>query len=339
MAVILKVKAPAITVKITAMTDAPTITLIGGSGRSGTTLLRRLLGRHEAVCESPEWRVPVDPGGLVDFYTGEMGAWSPLLFDARLQALRRLLQAVSAKPGWLHWYRRALHASGLAKVRGRNLDVAYGQMVVTRFCPNFEELTQQLLTRLEAFRYHAVWAGSSFLDDDLLAFGGPFDESELRGLLGGFFRGVVSSATAHAGAQHYIEKNTWYPLVFDRFLELVPEARLVVIRRDPRDVVCSLMEQRWAPSELDAAAYYYNKLDQRWTYVRKQLTTDVYLEVEYEELVENPEIVLASIGEFASIPIAQGPYGLSTKSIGRWRNNLTPTQIERLGTLLAVDKE
>ena len=329
----------AITVQNITMIDMPTITLIGGNGRSGTTLLRRLLGRHEAVCESPEWRVPVDPGGLVDFYVGETGAWSPLLFDARLRALRRVLQAVSAKPGWLHWYRRALHASGLAKAQGRNLDVAYGQMDVTRFCPNFEELARELLVRLEVFRYQAVWTGSSFLDDGSLTFGGPFDSIELRDLLGDFFRGVASSAAAHASAQHYVEKNTWYPLVFDRFLELVPEARLVVIRRDPRDVVCSLMEQRWAPSELDSAAHYYTKLDQRWAHVRKHLTTDVYLEVEYEELVENPEMVLTSIGEFAGIPIAQGPYGLSAKSIGRWRNNLTPTQIERLGALLALDKK
>lgn len=306
------------------------ITLVGGSGRSGTTLLRRLLGRHPKVCEVPEWRLPVDPGGLVDFYVAVSAAWTPLLFDAHYRRLAVLLRQVGSKGVLASLYRRAVHGSGLARRVSLNLDLPYGAVDASLFCPGYPQLAEALLDNLRSLEYRAVWTGSPFLSDGRTVLGGPFKPEALAAILGSFYRQVVQGTLQAHGGEHYVEKNTWYPLVFDRFLELVPEARLVNIWRDPRDVVCSMVEQRWAPSDLLSAARYYRAIMDRWYAVRSQLPVGSFLDVFYEELVTKPEDVLERIAAFAGIPLSPGPYGLSAGSIGRWQRGLRPGQVEQI---------
>ena len=63
----------------------------------------------------------------------------------------------------------------------------------------------------------------------------PPQSKQLADRLGKFYRDFASDVTTHQRVPHFLEKNTWNILYFDRLLELVPEARLVHVRRDPRD--------------------------------------------------------------------------------------------------------
>lgn len=313
------------------------VTLVGGSGRSGTTLLRRLLGRHPKVCEVPEWRLPVDPGGLVDFYVALGAAWTPLLFDAHYRRLASLLRQVGPKGALASLYRRVVHGSGLARHVSLSLDLPYGAVDASLFCPGYQQLAQALLDDLRSLEYRAIWTGSPFLANGRTALGGPFAPEVLAAVLGGFYRGVVKETLQAHGGEHYVEKNTWYPLVFDRFLELVPEARLINIWRDPRDVVCSMLEQRWAPNGPLSAARYYRAIMDRWYAVRHQLPVDSFLDVSYEELVIEPEGILERITAFAGIPLSPGPCELSASSIGRWQRGLRPAEMKQILPYLAPE--
>lgn len=315
------------------------ITLVGGSGRSGTTLLRRLLGRHPAVFEAPEWRLPVDPDGLVDFYASVTGAWTPLVFDRRYRALERLLRQVGPKSPLQRTYRRLIHGLGFTGLGRRNLDIAYGAVDAAGFCPDFPALADDLLAQLRALVYRATWTGSPLFSDGRTVLGDCLSSQQLATILGGFYRGVAASALTASGCTHYLEKNTWYPLVFDRFLEMVPEARLVVIHRDPRDVVCSLVEQRWAPREPVAAARYFRAIMDRWYAVRARLPAASYLEVSYEALVRGPDAILADIANVTGLPLVPGPHGLRDTTVGRWQRGLSQDDLRRVLPYLAPELE
>ena len=314
-----------------------TITLIGGSGRSGTTLLRKVLGKHIDVCEVPEWRVPVDPGGLIDFYTSLSGTWTPSVFDSRFKELKKILNRVGKNTIFARIYRRLIHRLALNKVCSRNLDIAYGQVDVSQFCPIFLELIKELENKLNLLKYQSFSTNSEFWDNGETALAGPFQQDVLQEILGGFYRQVVTEALNHTKCQHYLEKNTWYPLVFHKFIELVPEAKLIHIVRDPRDVVCSMMNQRWAPQELDTAVTYFQSIMHQWSFVKDQLPKESFIEVAYEELISDPEEILGRISRFAGIPVESGPYHLSKKSIGRWNSDLNDADKNRLNTLLELE--
>jgi hypothetical protein len=313
------------------------ITLVGGSGRSGTTLLRRLLGRHADVCEVPEWRLSVDPGGLIDFHAALSSAWTPLIFDAHYRRLERLLWQVGAKSRLLRGYRRILHRVGIARRCATNFDVAYGAVDATTFCPRYPELATELLAALRILKYRGIWTGTPFLSTGELVLGLPHQDMELSELLGGFYRGVAHETLAAAGKRHYLEKNTWYPLVFDRFVQMVPEAKLVNIWRDPRDVLCSLMEQRWAPPGHLPAARYFRCIMDRWYAVRARLSASMFLDVRYEDLVTDPASTLERIAAFADLPVVPGTHELSAKAVGRWRKCLDDRQMRDILPYLAPE--
>ena len=45
------------------------VIFIGGSGRSGTNILRKLLSKHSQVASLPfEHRFIIDPDGIIDFF-------------------------------------------------------------------------------------------------------------------------------------------------------------------------------------------------------------------------------------------------------------------------------
>ena len=48
------------------MNEIPVL-LIGGTGRSGTSILSRIFSTHPDITDVPEWRFLIDPDGIIDF--------------------------------------------------------------------------------------------------------------------------------------------------------------------------------------------------------------------------------------------------------------------------------
>lgn len=311
------------------------IVFIGGAGRSGTTLLRRILGQHEEVCEAPEYRFPVDPDGVIDFFVSVSEMWSPFLFDQRLSRLERVLRQSGAKIPLAGIYRRLIHWLGLNHSRRINFDMPYGAVNATKTFPSYAKLVDTLLSELTMFKYKAFYSGSKLLWTRSMQFGSQWRRVELSDILGRFYRALVDDALTASGKRYYVEKNTWSILYFNRLLEILPEARLVHIYRDPRDVVCSLVQQRWAPHDTMQAAVYLQNVLSRWRDIKENVPRNSYIEVSYEQLVKHPARVLQEISEFASLPIKLGRINLSAQSLGRWRNEISLELVEHVNVVLA----
>ncbi len=296
---------------------------IGGSGRSGTSILSRIFEAHPDVAVVPEWRYMVDPDGLVDF-CGEDSPWTPYSYDLRLKRLESVLRRVTVRtPVDLLSAALQRAVSDVPGFRQRVWRRPYAGLQTATLCPAFSAHVDALMAELGRCSFSGQWLGQSCLDSTQISWRAREDYPDLRAAVQQFLDAVISDVLQATGKQFYLEKNTWSILAWDRILALVPVARLVHIYRDPRDVVSSFLQQRWMPSDPLLAAKCYVDTMAEWRRVAARVDPSSFLEISLEALVRDRRAVLQKLCELWSLPWHDGlmTLRLSDGSLGRWQQD------------------
>jgi hypothetical protein len=196
---------------------------------------------------------------------------------------------------------------------------------------------QQLISELVEFSFPARWVGSeSYQLHPEAHYAGPRSKEELARILGGFVRNVINDLLIQTEKSFFVEDNTWNILFAREILDLVPEAKIVHVCRDPRDVVASFSHQRWSPKDKEQGAQWYRAMMNHWFAVRSTLPTDSYIEIKLEDAVTAPQTTVRAVCEFTEI--AFDPVMLETdltrSNTGRWRTEFSPAEKEKVMAVL-----
>ncbi len=170
---------------------------------------------------------------------------------------------------------------------------------------------------------------------------------------GDFLRIVMEAIARKQGVERWAESTPLHMLYLPLIKKVIPEALVIHIIRDGRDVTASLDRIGWIrPLPWNRArAFLVPAIFWRWIVSKgrrygRALGAD-YMEVHYEELVQNPRDTLARIGKFIAHDldydriqqVALGSVhnpnssfrgdGKETEAntIGRWKNIFTPAQV------------
>jgi hypothetical protein len=195
---------------------------VGGTGRSGTTVVGDLLGSHEHIRTSVpiEIKFLANKSGLLHLVFGrdksdQKESVSLLNVTSRIRKRRRAKQALVKIEAefldrmWNDWWDidappphgRGLH-SGISKQR-----------------------LQELLDRLiKDLRINRVWAGRRFMRD------------------------FISSQEDHGNQKYWVETTPLNVAQARRIKKLFPNALFINMVRDPRDVIASLLTKNWGPT-------------------------------------------------------------------------------------------
>jgi hypothetical protein len=153
------------------------------------------------------------------------------------------------------------------------------------------------------------------------------------------------------GVTHFGEKTPGHLRCLPEVRRLYPESKIILMYRDGRDVALSLTQVPWMHPDLYVAFamwLYYWRIHRK---LLQQRSPNVYY-VKYEELVADPERCLRAVLDFLGLPyeaqvvlgngncegIVEREYDwkwralepISADRAGRWRNELSSKQIERL---------
>lgn len=305
---------------------------IGGTGRSGSNILKAILSQHSACAALPfEPRYIIDPDGILDYYNG-IEFWSPYVQDYKLRRLFDLLDGVAERS-----------PDDLQEISRREKSVIdpivdtpprYFQWELDKHIPGFNKCVDQLKSNLIGFKYDNYWVGSESHHDgnNYSIYPRIKTKEQLQPILSNFLTDIYDLFLDSEGAFILIDDSTFSILHADQLIELIPNTGIIHVYRDPRDVIASLKTQRWAPSQLDQAIQWYGDLVDRWNIVKGRLSGDQYIELSFEQLVQDYSGAMDKLSQWGGTDFT-GVRNLidpNKHNMGRYLKELSPAQIRQI---------
>ena len=298
---------------------------IGGTGRSGTTILKRVLSQHSKVVALPdELRIIVDPNGALELISLLSERWSPYNADIAIHRFLDLLEKCGRART-----NTAIIAEKIEKNFFRFLGIAPRQYLGMGFksyfgAKNYQQCIDVLKEELVFHVTRGNWAGSPTPQlPSKIYESAPASIIELEEMISRFFNNLYSYVAVD-GQTHWLDDTPSNLLHSHELLSLFPEMRMIHIYRDPRDVLASYQGFSWGGDEYEIIAWRLAHIYERWIDIRDQIPSDSYLEIALEVISNDPRTNFLKICEFVELEYEEGLTDIPLDKVhaGRWKQDI-----------------
>jgi len=294
--------------------------MISGTGRSGTNILKEIFSKHSKVCTLPfEYRFIIDPGGIIDFYNSFSSIWSPFIADKKIKDLEKYLLNLSEKKFWGNTLSKLL--TKYDKSGKKIAPESYYGWELNKWLPNFKIHVNTLINELKTFEYSGYWPGiESYKIKNKVYFSEYKNKTQLAEIISRFMRNYINDLLEKNKKEYFVEDNTWNILFAKEIIEIIPEAKLIHIIRDPRDIIASFRHQRWCPDDIKQATNFYRSIIERWFDIKNEIASKNLIEIKLEKLIDNPEYFFKKICVFTGLTFEEEILSvyLNRSHSGRW---------------------
>jgi hypothetical protein len=228
---------------------------------------------------------------------------------------------------------KAFRLAGISITPKKYLDVE-----LSRFIPNYSEHVNTLLNELIEFEYTGERLGTgSYSFNNKIQYAPNYSKERLKKIFQNFIYSFIQDILTHNHKDCFIEDNTWNILFSADLLDLIPNAKIISVVRDPRDVVASFAKQKWMPSNKAQSAKIYNDLIVEWIEIRRNLDKQSWIEVRLEDVVLEPESQIRKICDFIELPWEDNllKIDLSKSNSGQWKKDFSEEEQRSVIPLLA----
>lgn len=218
------------------------IIFVGGTGRCGKSIVAEALARHPDAYKPPfELRFITDPDGLVDTYVTWKYCWTPYIADVKLGRLIGLLADVGFS-----------FPDGDSRYKDWALSTLFSEWRIASV-----EMYEQLGKMVTLKWVGESCKGASFIHTRR-------DPELVRQAIGAFLHRLFTSLAQWKDVHTLILDETWAPMQGQYIKEMLPEAKIVWVWRDPIDTVASMIEQPWCPKDPVKAAQWVKDISESW---------------------------------------------------------------------------
>jgi hypothetical protein len=141
--------------------------------------------------------------------------------------------------------------------------------------------------------------------------------------------------------QRWVEKTPYHIYEIEKLINIFPNAKFIVVYRDPRAVIAS-----WLKKDLDKSIlgliWSWNKVTSRILSLQKSALRSKIIFLSYETLIQEPETAVRAICKFLNeefqsemldVAVVNSKFednskkGFDLSTLERWKNILSPNQI------------
>lgn len=314
---------------------------IGGTGRSGTTVLNNLLGRNTDILSFPnESRFIIDPDGLLNLRRFLSSSYT--IVDAREAIFRfeRLMRVYLTVPS-----KAPYEGYAFANTFGRefyfdHLDSFLSKITACSYTGSDYHVEPHSLNEgrfvLAGVIAQKIWRtirnanthfGQLQLDRPKLKIGKYFeDTSLLNQYCAEYVENLFMHKVEQEGKKTWVEKTPSNLLSILELRDLFPDHLFIHTKRDPRGVVHSYQQQYWAPSRIEDTVELLKQFYSRWAAIKKQADlSQNYIEMKVEDLASDQakwiNVIEGKIGDMTSEYIQ--PITLDINKVDYWKDTMS----------------
>lgn len=302
---------------------------IGGTGRSGTTIIAHMLGLHPEIYTFPkEIRFITDPDGVISLKSAIVDNWSFFQADFAIERFFTFMSKLKKKS------------------LGSYPTIDFASMVGGDF---YDQWLDSLRKELIDFEFNSNWIGrtSGFkkvLSKKVLTTNEkrkPFfpksyfcsrkSEEEFNAIMSNWLNAFFVQAAEFNGKKYALDHTPMNNLHADVFAKIMPESKILHVYRDPRDVISSFTTQEWGDTP-EHNLMWVNDIYKTWDDIKQKLPSDYYYEIAFETFIDNPEVEIKKILDFYGIDFHPDimKIKLNKPHIGRYTQNLSPEVIKKI---------
>jgi hypothetical protein len=279
---------------------------IGGTGRSGTTVLGDLLNEHSLVRTSnpTEIKFLANRGGFLDVVFGSMS--SQIENREKISILHYRTIRERAQKDLLHRSQRFDEFSNKIWGKWWEIDGPAPHGPGLHVGIEKEDLHRILSEYSNSMKKRPLKHATKFMES------------------------FIALQKNHKGEKYWAETTPMNIAYSHRLTKLFPAAKFIVIRRDPRDVIASLLTKDWGPNtSLEGVAWIESRLRADNEALRA-VDPNKVLTIHLEDLVTNsPEETYLKILDFLGLQdeSAMRKFRITemtpeNASLGRWKNEI-----------------
>lgn len=305
------------------------VLFVGGTGRSGTKIVSKVLGRHSQILHLPgEPSFIVHPDGLLDLGYYLTDGWSFLSAAKVIERFAELMKDISnplkSNPIIRILNRRIAPLMNMSPMRYHHL--YWHENLGER---HIVDATARFIKRISEGAYNGFWWGTpSFKVRPQIFSSRKLDYSYYRDCVHDFLQDLLSRV--YKGEAYWIDDTPHTIIYAEELLKLFPSGKVLHVHRDIRDVIASHKKMRWACHDIKLFCPWLKSTIEKWMDVKKEIPGESYHEVKMEELLKNSNETVRGICNFVEIPFeaAMLDVDMSRGHVDRWKHDLSDDEVQ-----------
>lgn len=332
---------------------------VGGTGRSGTTLIQNILGRHDDIyAMEKEMRFLSDPNGLNSLVDNLTHRYNNISGMSALSSFERLMRDDLTAPAAYPYFGYDFGSTFGGELYFRRLEIFISTLTSASFAgkagamsSNCSSVKSEVASFLWRFAHSLGHDKSKVIlrrASRLIAKHNEcsrFTKSakyfpvrkELIALSAHFVDEMFAYPTKQAGKSIWSEKTPNNLLAINFIQELFPNSLFIHVKRDPRGVIASMQKMPWAPSDIETLCVWAKPDLEKWFHLEssESFNRQNYLEFKLEDFAKDPQQYLTLVATKLNVEADFGVLSdVSENRVSGWKHQMSAKDIQTINKVL-----